>query len=204
MRPGHTKPKAVVKKAPKPKAKSRPKLETSTERRARLKAAREERLRADEASALGSLSERDMEALTRALNNHYYTEYEDKYFEELVDYVEQKGTDVFVNTGYWHAVFDVHLTDDGRKAGDYSFKAWAKNLDAAFVRQMKYFHETPDPFMLEESNLYIAVRWGWPNWFFSRMSAGGYVEVLKFEQCTAHELGAWDISNVKLRSRGTI
>ena len=56
-----------------------------------------------------------MEALTRALNNHY-----------------------------WHAVFDVHLTDDGRKAGDYTIKAWAKNLDAAFVRQMKYFHETPD------------------------------------------------------------
>ena len=54
--------KAVVKK-------SRPKIETSTERHARLKAAREERQRADEESALASLSERDMEALTWALND---------------------------------------------------------------------------------------------------------------------------------------
>ena len=63
--------KAVKSTAPKAKAKSKPKIETSAERRARLKAAREERQRADEESALASLSERDMEELTRALNDQY-------------------------------------------------------------------------------------------------------------------------------------
>ena len=188
--------KAAEKKAPKPKAKSRPKLETSTERRARLKAAREERLRADEASALGSLSERDMEALTRALNNHYYAEYEDKYFEELVDYVEQKGTDVFVNTGYWHAVLMFTLRTTDERPGITRSRPGRRGRGVCEA-------DLPIP-SCSESNLYIAVRWGWPHWFFNRMSAGGHVEILKFEQCTAHELGAWDISNVKLRSRGTI
>ena len=186
--------KAVKSTAPKAKAKSKPKIETSAERRARLKAAREERQRADEESALASLSERDMEALTRALNDQYDREHEAKYLDDLLDYVDEKGTDVFVNTGYWHAVFDVHMEDISgekvRRAGDYTIKGWAKNLDAAFVNGMKYFFETPDAFMLEERNLYIAIRWGWPNWFFNRMSAGGYVNVVKFEQCKEHELGA--------------
>ena len=172
-------------------------------RRARLKAAREERQRADEESALASLSERDIEELTRALNDQYYRENEDKYLDDLLDYVEEKGTDVFVNTGYWHAVPNIHLELDERKL-DFTIKAWAKNLDAAFVKEMKYYFETPDSFMLEEKNLYIAVRWHWSAWFFNRMSAGGYVEVAKFEECTEHELGGWDHRDQKLRRHGTV
>ena len=157
---------------------------------------------------LASLSERDIDALTRALEG-YHEEYTrgkdwDEILDEAAEYVHEKGTNVFVESGYWFAEFNVQMKDKGRMAGEYTIKAWAKDLDNEFVKEMKYFHNTPDAFMMEESNLYIPIRWGWANWFCNHMSKGGYVDVVKFGQCKEHELGAWDIANVKLKSRGTI
>ena len=104
---------------------------------------------------------------------------------------------MFVESGYWFAEFNVQMKDKGRMAGEYTIKAWAKDLDKEFVKEMKYFHETPDAFMMEESNLYIPIRWGWANWFFNRMSEGGYAERTRtwcvgYCQCQAEE--PWDYS----------
>ena len=145
-----------------------------------------------------------MEEMARWFNIKDDRENEAKYVDELADYVAEKGTNVFLNTGYWHAVFNIQIVEKGRPANGYTIKAWAKDLDPGMIADMKYYHETPDSFMLDEQNYPIAVAWKWSSWYSNRMSAGGYVEVLKFEQCKEHELGAWDISNQKLRSRGTI
>ena len=131
-----------AKKAPVVEAKaapvkcSRTKFENAYQRFAREQAERAEREKAAEQQPLASLSERDMNALTRALEG-YYEEYTrgknwDEILDEAAEYVHEKGTNVFVESGYWFAEFNIQMKEKGRTAGGYTIKAWAKDLDREF------------------------------------------------------------------------
>ena len=152
-----------TKVAPAPVAKrARTKFENAYQRLARKKAEHAASEKAAEMQPLASLSERDMDELTRALRGIHeeYTRGKDwdEILDEAAEYVHEKGTHVFVESGYWFAEFNVQMKDKGRMAVEYTIKAWTKDLDKEFVNEMKYFHETLDAFMMEESNLYIPIR----------------------------------------------
>jgi hypothetical protein len=180
--------------------KARPKIETSYEKRRRRKAEHEEKKRTEGFELLASLSESDMVGLTKALTELAWG----RELGEMEEYVHEKGPKVFVDTGYWHAEFNVQIKEKERLAGGYTIRAWAEDLPREFIAEMQDMYERKDAFMLEEANLYVAIRWGWASWFFNRTSAGGYVEVVKFGPCPRHETGAWNIENQKLKSRGII
>ena len=121
--------KKIVKAAPPaPVAKrARTKFENAYQRLAREKAERAASEKAAEMQPLASLSERDMDELTRALRGIHeeYTRGKDwdESLDAAADYVHEKGTNVFVESGYWFAEFNVQMKDKGRMAGEYTIKA---------------------------------------------------------------------------------
>ena len=135
--------------------------------------------------------------------------------DEDVPEAKRSGHDVtdlkYDGDTFYYVAFRVQIIDEDREvgkqnAGDHLIRTYTrgKNIPRAMFFRLKIYFKKDTTFWLDEQNDDIFKTFGWVEWARNRYSKGGAITIEQFRPCPAHEVGAWDIENRKLFSRGVI
>ena len=163
-----------------------------------------------------------VEELEHSVRHHNSTEgkeirLEDYHPEPDEDVPEAKrsGHDVtdlkYDGDTFYYVAFRVQIIDEDQEVGkqnasDHLIRTYTrgKNSPRAMFFRLKSYFKKDTTFWLDEQNDDIFKTFGWVEWARNRYSKGGAITIEQFRPCPAHEVGAWDIENRTLFSRGVI